>query len=130
MNTGEDLEIAEGPVTIYIREILDAQKTDRLWRKTISGKGRGTGQFIETDEVVPRWIPPEESSAQNIVVPEALPPRLPNLTHHAKLADHFVQKKMYERLKKSFYWPQIVDEVATTVLTCPPGSRNRLQIPK
>lgn len=64
LNTGEEVEIAENPVPIYIREILDAQQTNRLRQEILSGKGRGTCQFMETDDGVLHRMPAQQGDDQ------------------------------------------------------------------
>lgn len=122
----EDVEIAEDPVSISIREIFDAYQIDGYCRDILSAKGYETCQFIENDDGVLSRIATEEGATQQIVIRETRRPRLLNLTHHAKLADQPGQKKIYVRLKKSLYWPQMAAEVSNTVVRCPICGENRL----
>lgn len=50
LDDDERIDIAEDPVPILIREVLDAQKTDRFCRDILSGSGQTGGKFIETDD--------------------------------------------------------------------------------
>lgn len=92
------VDISEAPVQISIREMLDAPKTDEFCRDILSGQGRGTVRIIEDDDGVLRRIIPQEGGTKQIVIPEALRPRLFNPTHHEKLTGHPGQKKIYARL--------------------------------
>lgn len=70
LKIGEEVEITEAPLTIFIRETLHAQQTDRICREILPEQGPGTSQFIETDDGVLLWVPPQESGAQQIVIPK------------------------------------------------------------
>lgn len=124
------MEIAQAPVAIAIREILDAQKTDPLRREILSGQESRTGPFIETDDGLLRRLPPQEKASQQIVVPDVFRPRLRNLSRHTAVRSQPGPKKIYELLKKSFRGPEVETDIATTVRSCPYFVRNRLQLHK
>lgn len=71
--------------------------------------------MVETDDGVLRRNAPGEVDALQIVVTEAIRPRLLNLAHNEKLAGHPGQNGMYGQLKKRFYLPQMAADVANTV---------------
>lgn len=95
-----------------------------------SQKTGTSGKFIATVDGVLRRNPPGEVDALQMVVTETLRPRLLSLAHDAKLAGHPGQSRMYGRLKKRFYWPQMADDVATTVQRCAPCARKILRLRK
>lgn len=74
LNDGENIELAEASTAIYIRKGLDAQMVDPSCIEILSGNGRKTEQFIETEDGVLQEIPPGEVDAPKIVVLEALRP--------------------------------------------------------
>ena len=52
------------------------------------------------------------------VVPPALREKLLNESHGGKFSGHFAEKKMYDTLRKSYWWPGMRKDVRTHCRSC------------
>lgn len=79
---------------IKILEVLYAQNVGTLCNDISSGNVCATGQFVETDNGVLRWIPRGKIEFLEIVIPERLWPWLLNCAHNTNLVGHHDQSRM------------------------------------
>ena len=72
--------------------------------------------------------------AEQTVVPEALQPRVLYLSHYPLLAGHPKGSKMYDSMRRNYYWSQIANDFFQTAKDCRPcaearGTRYKTQKP-
>ena len=79
-----------------IEEILEAQKTDSFCQTVLARQSkRIDSAFFEGPDGLLRRRHPREPDIEQVVLPETLRPRVLQLAHHAKLAGHPGQMRMY-----------------------------------
>lgn len=91
---------------------------------------RNTSRFIDTNDGLFRRIAPDEEDIKQIFLPHVLHPRLLNLSHHSKQIGHPGQRRMYEKFRQKYHWPQMASDVAATVSNLWGCARNSLQLRK
>ena len=125
-----DIAPADLPAPLTTAEILDAQRNDDFCQTVLSRQDpRKDAAFFEDPEdgLLKRRHPADKTLIQ-IVVPSALRPRLCTLAHHAVLAGHPGQNRMFYTLRETYYWPHMAADVAATVRNCRHCARNRLRL--
>ena len=65
-----------------------------------------------------------------IVAPHVLRARILHATHYHKLAAHPGGRKLYQRLRRHFYWPAMAMDAYATVRKCVTCARNRIKLRK
>ena len=91
-----DVAPADVPTKITIEEILEAQKTDSFCQTVLERQSiRIDSAFFEGPDGLLRRHHPREAVVEQIVLPDTLRPRVLQLAHHAKLAGHLRQTRMY-----------------------------------
>ena len=71
---------------------------------------------------------PRISDVQQIVLPANLTTRVLKLAHYSKLARHPGQTRMYNYVKKTYYWPHMAADIYATVRSCSTCAKNRLKL--
>lgn len=82
------------------------------------------------NEGVLKRIPPAGSGALHIVVPQVRRPRFLNLADYAKTCGHPVQRRMWARFRKRWYWPYMEADVNYTARNYGSIPRKLLQLRK
>ena len=102
----QNLDTLPQPVTIG--EIVQEQKLDSFCQTTLARMNRKRrSSFYQDENVVLRRKCPYDSQVQ-IVLPETLRPRVLHVTHHSLFAGHPAQTRLYNTLRRTYYWPHIV----------------------
>jgi hypothetical protein len=65
-------------------------------------------------------------STVQVVVPQSLVSRILYPEHYPPAAGHPGGHRMFQTIRKSFFWPRIAEEVYETVLQCDLCTRNRI----
>jgi len=60
---------------------------------------------------------PKDGAIQT-VIPETLQPRVLYLAHYPLLAGHPKSTKMYETMRRQYYWPRMMEDVTQTAKDC------------
>ena len=117
------------PAPLTLDEILETQRSDDFCQQVAleSTDNPSSSFFEDHDGVLCRKQPADPTRIQ-IVLPEVLRPRLLRLAHHSPLAGHPGQTRLHHRLSRSYYWPQMAADVATTVRECSACAKNRLRL--
>ena len=68
--------------------------------------------------------------AHQIYAPKILRPRILLLAHYPRLAGHPGGTRMYQTLRRTFYWPSMALDVFNTVRQCSPCAKERLSLRK
>ena len=88
--------IADVPVRLKKGELLEAQSTDDCCLTVLSRQSRNFDtHFFEGNDGLLRRKHPTDSEIVQIVLPDALRPRVLNLAHHTILAGHTGQTRMH-----------------------------------
>ena len=74
-------------------------------------------------------ISPRDKREQ-VVVPETLRSRILQISHHSKLAGHPGAIRMYNTLRRSYYWPSMSLDVYNTVRNCVHCAKQRVTLRK
>jgi transposase InsO family protein len=118
--TGQERDVA----TISRDEIRAAQSSDPTCQQILAQATR-TGLYDLNEEGVLVRIAPSDGSRQ-VVVPRSLVVRLLFLEHYPPAAGHPGSHRMFQTIRRSFFWPQMVEDVAETVRQCDLCARNRI----
>ena len=114
---------------ITIPELLESQRADELCQIVISLQSRKHDSlFREGDDGVLRRTHPRISDVEQIVLPANLRPRFLKLAHSSKLAGHPGQTRMYNYVRKTYYWPHMAADIYATVRNCSTCAKNRLKL--
>lgn len=107
------------------------QKGDDFCQAIVSRQDRFKDSlFFEDKQGLPRSVHRTDPFCTQIVLPEALRPRLILLTHYSMLAGHPGQNQMYETLRRIYYWPHMPGDIWAIVRNCHQCARNRLKLRK
>ena len=86
--------------------------------------------FFEGHDGLLRRQHPREAGIEQIVLPDTLRPRVLQLAHHAKLAGHPGQTRMYYHVRRTYYWPHMAADIFETVRNCTTCAKNRFKLRK
>ncbi len=103
------------------------QATDPFCRAEKGETGTRTARFTVREDGVLVRIAPLHGSSQ-IVVPEALRRRVLQLNNEPAASGHAGGQRMYETLRRGFYWPSMVADVYYTVRQCSSCARDRITL--
>ena len=95
---------------ITIEEWVREQATDDYCQTVRSRLDRGelsSTLFLLDHQGILVRVSPLDSSHQ-VIVPESLRPRLLSSSHYVAVAGHPGGRRMYETMRKKFYWPSMV----------------------
>lgn len=115
-------KFSETPVTTD--EILDAQKTDPWCRQLAETVGSQGSQFAFNSYGLLVRLSRLDGALQ-VVVPPCLRARILYLGHDTALSGHPGSRRMYDTLRRTFYWPLLASDVADTVRQCISCARTR-----
>ena len=114
-----DVTPADVLTKITIDEILEAQKTDSFCRTVLSRQSkRYDSAFFKGPDVLLRRRHPRKPDIEQVALPDSLRPRVLQLAHHAKLAGHPGQTRMYYNIRRTYYWPHMATDIFATVRNC------------
>eukprot|EP00171_Calliarthron_tuberculosum_P022587 IDg22587t1 len=115
------------PPQITIEELVEAQTYDNFSNEIRSALNRGdTVRFRDNpDTGILERISPEGHKA---VIPEVLQLRLLHLAHYPQVSGHPGGRKMYQTMRKQFYWPGMALSCYQAVRACPACARERIKL--
>ena len=126
-----DLTPADVPTKITIEEILEAQETDSFCQTVLARQlNRIDSAFFEGRDGLLRRRHPREPDIEQVFLADRLRPRFLQLAHHAKLARHPGQTRMYYNFRRTYYWPHMTADIFATVRNCTTCAKNRLKLRK
>ena len=126
-----DVVPADVPTKITIEEILEAQKTDSFCQTVLAGWSKLIDSaFFEGPDGLLRRHHPREASVEQIVLPDTLRPHVLQLAHHARLAGHPGETRVFYHVRRTFYWPHMAADIFATVRNCTTCAKNRLKLRK
>ena len=86
--------------------------------------------FFEDSDVFQCLQNVREPGQDQIVLPYSLKHLVLRLAHYHVQTGHPGQTRMHNRVRRTFYWPQMAAEIATTVHECEPSAKNRIRLLK
>ena len=112
---------------IDIHEMLREQERDPFCqrvRKTMDQDRRSAFRENPTTGVLERLLP----SHTAVVVPYALQARILRMEHAPLAAGHVGGKRMYETMRKHYYWPRMALDCQDTARNCDACARERVTL--
>ena len=126
-----DVTPADVPTKTTIEEILEVQKTDSFCQNVLARQSkRIDSAFFEGPNGLLRSRHPREPDTEQVVLPDTLRPRVLQLAHHAKLAGHPGQTRMYYNVRRLYYWTHMAAKIFATVWNCTTCAKNRHKLRK
>ena len=113
-----------GAAAIAMSEFRVAQAADQDCQRFLSLSTRA-GLFDLNEEGVLIRIAPSDGSRQ-IVVPRVLVSRILFTEHYPPAVGHPGAHRMFRTIRRSFFWPRMVEDVYETVRQCDLCARNRM----
>ena len=108
---------------IQLSEWLEEQRNDDFCNRILSRQSEKTDSAFSEDEDGLLRRRALLDGAEQIVVPKTLKPRLLTMCHRSVLAGHPGQTRMYDTMRRTYYWPQMAADIAATVRDCGPVRR-------
>jgi len=113
---------------ITVQEWLHEQSLDSLCQELQAQvDANKTDRYKINEQGVLQRVHPVNTQTQ-IVVPERLRSRVLLSHHNAAVAGHPGVRRMYETLRKGYWWPTMIVSVYATVRACETCSRDRVQL--
>ena len=113
------------PAAIQTEELMREQATDPDCQRYSTYAGPDSLFDFNEDGILVRKAPLDGS--RQVVVPASLQPRVLHLEHFPKTAGHPGITRMFRTLRKTFFWPKMAVDVATTVRECTVCAKNRMK---
>ena len=107
-------------------ELVVSQLNDQFCSEIRRRLNEGEGIAFEIDENG-LLIRVGEHGPQ-IVVPHSLKQKILHVNHYAKTAGHPGGRKLYQRIRRHFYWPALAVDCYATVKRCPHCASNRFKL--
>ena len=123
-------EVAAGLTPISYDEIVQAQASDP---DCLEFKRRletdSSLPFVGNDKGVFCRLAPKDHSEQ-IVLPKSLRERALLLGHYPRMSGHPGGSRMYQTMRRTFYWPSMAMDVYNTVRQCSSCAKERIALRK
>ena len=124
----KEFSVDDLPSPLTFEEILQEQKNDSYCQTILARVStKKKNPFFEGDDGLLRRKCPYDGQVQ-IVLPESLRPRVLNLSHHALLAGHPGQTRLYNTVRRTYYWPHMAADTYATVRNCGRCAKNRIKL--
>jgi transposase InsO family protein len=118
--TGRELAVE----AISDDEIRQAQTTDPDCQRFLTATARAGLYDLNEEGLLIRTAPSD--GARQIVVPRSLVSRLLYLEHYPPVVAHPGSHRMFRTMRRSFFWPHMVEDIYETVRQCDLCARNRI----
>ena len=113
---------------ISIDEMISEQSADDYcqWARRVMDQAQGESPFaINQHGVLVRRA--KLDGALQVVVPSTLRQRLLDIAHSAPTSGHPGRAKMYQTLRRAFYWPSMTVDIHHVVENCQSCAMNRIK---
>jgi len=107
-------------------DVVEAQRTDDCCVKMSTRVERGTVKAFFRNAHHARYR--RTPYGKQLAIPKSLRERVLTLEHHATVAAHPGMNRMYDTMRKAYYWPSMVSDIHTTITKCPTYAQNRLDL--
>ena len=118
--TGKEQNVA----TISSDELRTAQAADITCQKLLTQTSTTSLYDLNDDGILVRVSPSDGS--QQVVVPQTLVSRVLYMEHYPPSAGHPGAHRMFQTIRRTFFWPRIAEDVYETVRNCDVCARNRI----
>jgi Integrase zinc binding domain len=118
--TGAEVDVA----TISTEELRKEQAVDPVCKKLFLSADKSLLYDLNEVGILVRKSPFDGS--QQIVVPQSLVSRILYLEHYTPAAGHPGAHRMFQKIRKTFFWSRIALDVYKTVRKCDLCARNRI----
>ena len=113
---------------ITLEELVVAQHNDAFCAEISRRLNEGVKMpFAEDDNGL---LVRTANSDHQIVIPHSLKQRVLTLNHYPLLAGHPGGRKLYQRIKRHFYWPALAVDCYALVRNCTECAKNRIKLRK
>ena len=112
---------------ISVDEMLSEQSCDEYcqWARRQMDLSTESPFAIDQHGVLIRRSPLD--GTLQVVVPESLRRRVLDIAHHPPISAHPGRSRMYQTLRRDFYWPSMTVDIHFTVDSCDACARNRIK---
>ena len=110
--------------TISSDELRTAQAADITCQKLLTQTSKTSLYDLNDDGILVRVSPSDGS--QQVVVPQTLVSRVLYMEHYPPSAGHPGAHRMFQTIRRTFFWPRIAEDVYETVRNCDVCARNRI----
>jgi transposase InsO family protein len=111
---------------IGIEELVREQATDDLCRRLRTNFSARSLFDVDERGLLVRIAPLD--GARQIVVPTALVARLLHLEHYPRTVAHPGVTRMLRTIRRTYFWPNMAEDVLETVRQCDACARNRIAL--
>jgi Integrase zinc binding domain len=118
--TGAELDVA----TVSTEELRKGQAVDPVCKKLLLSADKSFSYDLNEVGILVRKSPFDGS--RQIVVPQSLVSLILYLEHHPPAAGNPEAHRMFQTIRKTFFWPRIAEDVYETVRQCDLCARNRI----
>jgi Integrase zinc binding domain len=113
-----------GATAITVDELREAQTSDPDCQRFLSQTARADLFDLNDDGILIRIA--RSDGSRQIVVPKVLVSLVLSLEHYPPAVGHPGAHKIFRTLRRSFFWPHMVENVYETVRQCDLCARNRI----
>ena len=113
---------------ITLEELVRSQASDTFCQ-SIRSRLNGWEEVLFADGDRGYLIRRVEANEQ-IVIPQELRTRVLHISHFAKVSGHLGGRKLYNGLRRFFYWPSMSVDCYATAKNCVPCAKNRILLRK
>ena len=110
--------------TISSDELRTAQAADITCQKLLTQTSTTSLYDLNDDGILVRVSPSDGS--QQVVIPKDLVSRILYMEHYPPSAGHPGAHRMFQTIRRTFFWPRIAEDVYETVRMCDVCARNRI----
>jgi hypothetical protein len=110
--------------TVSSDELQTAQAADETCQRLLLQTSKTPMYELNKDGLLVRVSPVDGS--QQVVVPQNLVSRILYMEHYLQSAGHPGAHRMFQTIRRTFFWPRIAEDVYETVRTCDVCARNRI----
>jgi hypothetical protein len=110
--------------SVSLEELRREHTKDEECKRLLATAPR-TGLYDLNQERILIRIAPSDGTHQS-VVPSSLVARIRYLEHYPPASGHPGAHRMFQTIRRSFFWPKMVEDVYETVRQCDTCARNRI----
>ena len=104
-------------IPVTVSEILTGQAQDPYCRAMTSEVGK-VGSHFEVNRVGLLCRKAPVDGSLQVVIPQSLRARVLYLSHYPRLQGHPGSTRMYETMRRDYYWPHMASDIHQTVTDC------------
>jgi hypothetical protein len=110
--------------TVSSDELRTAKAADKTFQMLLLQKSKTLMYELNKDGILVRFS--SFDGSQQVVVPQNLVSRILYMEHYIPSAGHPGAHRMFQTIRRTFFWPRIAEDVYETVRKCDVCARNRI----